>query len=184
MQYQAFTLKSDAGLLRELKTECGVSVAFDTNSGQPHPPVKKYIGLWDTGATGSVITKRVAEELGLISVGKARVCHANGECTVDQYFINLLLPNSSGVQVLKVTEGILNGFDVLIGMDVICNGDFCISNFNNKTTFTFRIPSVQEIDFVAQHNSHTPVAVGKKVGRNDQCPCNSGKKYKQCCGRN
>lgn len=24
----------------------------------------------------------------------------------------------------------------------------------------------------------------KKVGRNDPCPCGSGKKYKQCCGRN
>ena len=25
---------------------------------------------------------------------------------------------------------------------------------------------------------------GPKVGRNDPCPCGSGKKYKQCCGRN
>lgn len=24
----------------------------------------------------------------------------------------------------------------------------------------------------------------EKVGRNDPCPCGSGKKYKQCCGRN
>lgn len=23
----------------------------------------------------------------------------------------------------------------------------------------------------------------EKVGRNDPCPCGSGKKYKQCCGR-
>ncbi len=27
-----------------------------------------------------------------------------------------------------------------------------------------------------------PVKVGKKVGRNDPCPCGSGKKYKKCCG--
>ena len=26
-------------------------------------------------------------------------------------------------------------------------------------------------------------AGGKKVGRNDPCPCGSGKKYKHCCGR-
>jgi len=26
-------------------------------------------------------------------------------------------------------------------------------------------------------------AQGKKVGRNDPCPCGSGKKYKFCCGR-
>ncbi|MBW1707552.1 MAG: SEC-C domain-containing protein, partial [Deltaproteobacteria bacterium] len=23
---------------------------------------------------------------------------------------------------------------------------------------------------------------GKKIGRNDPCPCGSGKKYKKCCG--
>jgi preprotein translocase subunit SecA len=28
------------------------------------------------------------------------------------------------------------------------------------------------------------VKVGKKIGRNDPCPCGSGKKYKKCCGRN
>ena len=25
--------------------------------------------------------------------------------------------------------------------------------------------------------------VGKKIGRNEPCPCGSGKKYKNCCGR-
>ena len=29
-----------------------------------------------------------------------------------------------------------------------------------------------------------PTRAGPKVGRNDPCPCGSGKKYKQCCGRN
>ena len=29
-----------------------------------------------------------------------------------------------------------------------------------------------------------PVKKGSKVGRNDPCPCGSGKKYKKCCGRN
>ena len=29
----------------------------------------------------------------------------------------------------------------------------------------------------------TPIRVGKKIGRNDPCPCGSGKKYKKCCGR-
>ena len=33
--------------------------------------------------------------------------------------------------------------------------------------------------------AHTPyVRQGKKVGRNDPCPCGSGKKYKKCCGAN
>jgi preprotein translocase subunit SecA len=29
-----------------------------------------------------------------------------------------------------------------------------------------------------------PVRTGPKVGRNDPCPCRSGKKYKHCCGKN
>ena len=29
-----------------------------------------------------------------------------------------------------------------------------------------------------------PVRKEKKPGRNDPCPCGSGKKYKKCCGRN
>ena len=29
-----------------------------------------------------------------------------------------------------------------------------------------------------------PVVKGAKVGRNDPCPCGSGKKYKKCCGQN
>jgi SEC-C motif domain protein len=28
-----------------------------------------------------------------------------------------------------------------------------------------------------------PVKAAPKVGRNDPCPCGSGKKFKQCCGR-
>jgi preprotein translocase subunit SecA len=34
----------------------------------------------------------------------------------------------------------------------------------------------------AQKDSHT-IRKPKKIGRNDPCPCGSGKKYKQCCGR-
>ena len=29
----------------------------------------------------------------------------------------------------------------------------------------------------------TPVHIAPKIGRNDPCPCGSGKKYKKCCGR-
>lgn len=32
-------------------------------------------------------------------------------------------------------------------------------------------------------NANKTVRKGKKVGRNDPCPCGSGKKYKKCCGR-
>ncbi|MGV8017653.1 MAG: preprotein translocase subunit SecA [Ignavibacteria bacterium] len=36
----------------------------------------------------------------------------------------------------------------------------------------------------ARTGKHQPVKVGKKVGRNEPCPCGSGKKYKNCHGKN
>ncbi len=37
----------------------------------------------------------------------------------------------------------------------------------------------------ATEKSHTPIVnTEPKVGRNDPCPCGSGKKYKNCCGKN
>ena len=32
-------------------------------------------------------------------------------------------------------------------------------------------------------HAHQPSPSDKKVGRNDDCPCGSGKKYKKCCGK-
>ena len=33
--------------------------------------------------------------------------------------------------------------------------------------------------------NHTPIVnTEPKIGRNDPCPCGSGKKYKNCCGKN
>jgi len=72
-------------------------------------------------------------------------------------------------------------------------------------------PGVSHVDFSAHFNQHdrpgvmheksefeqrdgkwiftrslregpAPVTAGPKVGRNDPCPCGSGKKYKKCCG--
>jgi uncharacterized protein len=37
--------------------------------------------------------------------------------------------------------------------------------------------------FLEQRKSGT-IRKEKKIGRNDPCPCGSGKKYKKCCGRN
>jgi len=35
-----------------------------------------------------------------------------------------------------------------------------------------------------EERKQTPVTVADEPGRNDPCPCGSGKKYKKCCGRN
>ena len=37
---------------------------------------------------------------------------------------------------------------------------------------------------IKEETKKTPRKVTKKIGRNEPCPCGSGKKYKQCCGKN
>lgn len=161
--------------------------------GGTHPEINSFVGLWDTGATGSVITRKVVDQLDLKPTSKAKIYHANGEAVVDVYYVNIFLPNQVGFSFIKVTEGKLTGADVLIGMDIISKGDFAISNFNEKTTFTFRVPSLGEIDFLNEKKVSTKSitevfdtpqpAVSKKQGRNELCKCGSGKKYKYCHGK-
>jgi uncharacterized protein YchJ len=143
---------------------------------------KKYNAIWDTGATGSVITKKVAQELNLKPVGMVEVHTASGIDTANTYLVNIWLPNKVVFYNLRVAEGkIAEQYEVLIGMDIISKGDFAITNYNGTTVFTFRIPSVECIDFVKNPYQEKPLKVNKKVGRNDPCPCGSGKKYKHCC---
>jgi preprotein translocase subunit SecA len=37
--------------------------------------------------------------------------------------------------------------------------------------------------FFNRGEEETPAQSGRKIGRNDPCPCGSGKKYKRCCGK-
>ncbi|NLO96663.1 MAG: preprotein translocase subunit SecA, partial [Peptococcaceae bacterium] len=44
--------------------------------------------------------------------------------------------------------------------------------------------NVSENRYEDQQAVKTPRRVGEQIGRNDPCPCGSGKKYKKCCGAN
>ena len=185
-----FTLQSNGGLLREIKSDCFIFEAFDPQGlSQSQISQKKSLkctALWDTGATNTVITKNVAHSLNLPITGMAMVNHAGGMSQVPKHVVNIMLPNNVGIPFTEVTEGDLKGCDVLIGMDIITKGDFAITNVGGKTTFSFRIPSIETIDYCNQssHVVKTPIVKPKQPRRNEPCPCGSGKKYKNCCGKN
>lgn len=148
-EYKAFSLSS-SGLMYSLQTNIFV---YPVKSDEKTIP-RMWNGLWDTGASNSSIDKRVAEYLGLESAGKVCLSTANGDIFVDSYFVNIGLPNGVIVENLFVSESDLGDeIDVLIGMDVISKGDFSITNFNGKTTFSFRIPSIEDVDFVKKAKS-------------------------------
>lgn len=43
--------------------------------------------------------------------------------------------------------------------------------------------SKEKRDEITKEFRKSKMAVSHKVGRNDPCPCGSGKKYKKCCGK-
>jgi len=178
MTSPSFTLKSD-GRLKALMTEAAIGVAFDPSITAP-PLLRTYLAIWDTGATNTSISKKVVDECDLKPIGMAQVHTAAGTKNCRVYFISIMLRNNVGFTQVRVTENEVTGADVLIGMDLITQGDFAITNLNGKTVFSFRCPSNECIDFVKSAQS---MASLPKVGRNDPCPCGSGKKYKYCCGR-
>lgn len=143
---------------------------------------KKFNAIWDTGATNTSITKNVVNSCNLKPIGITKVYDAGGFHLSNVYLIGLFLPNRIIIPELKVTESILIGdCDILIGMDIINQGDFAVTNYNGKTVFSFRMPSIETMNFnIGEKKTFTRTS--QKIGRNDPCPCGSGKKYKNCCG--
>lgn len=147
-KFLAFTLKGNK-ILNMLKTETLV-LSDARNNDIPYTP-RNWIGLWDTGASKSSITQRIVDDLNLIPVGNTNIGTANGVVTVNTYFVDFILPNGVRVKnVLVSCTDLGDDIDILIDMDIIRHGDFSITNTDDKTTFSFRIPSLQEIDYVKE----------------------------------
>lgn len=178
---RSFTVRY-GGLSRVLVSDVQIASAYDPATVQlgQHPPFKQYNGIWDTGATASVITQKVVDELNLQPIGMAQVRHAHGTALAEVYLVNIALPNGVAFASLRVTKGELATGEVLIGMDIIAQGDFAVTNHQKITTFTYRVPSIEMIDFTGKAKPSV-LPTMPKVGRNDPCPCGSGKKFKKCC---
>lgn len=129
-------------------TESYVYAPTNLAQGGPVKRVKIQRSLWDTGASVTLISARVAKVLGLTSIGKSGVSGYNQGIDVkDTFLVHIGLPTCDIITNIMAMEFDTDEYDVVIGMDVICNGDMAITNKDDKTTFSFRIPSEQEIDF-------------------------------------
>lgn len=179
---KAVTLRHSA-LARAIVSEVKIAEAFDPRATTHHPPYFVYKAIWDTGATNSVISSRVVSDLKLKSTGLINVGTTGGKQLQAQYYVNIVLRNDVGVPFVPVTEGILEGIDVLIGMDIIARGDFAITNLNRKTVFSFQMPSTHDIDFVKEASPKPIINSSSKTKPNDLCHCGSNIKFKKCCGR-
>lgn len=144
----SLTVKS-GGIRNRLVSKCWIYESWTPEDNSPQPPRKQYDALWDTGAMRSLVTKRVVDDLGLPAEGYTNVFHVGGSATnVPQYYINLVVVTGVHFPNLQVVQGEFPGTDVIIGMDIINRGDFAVSNRNDATSFSFRVPSVADFDFV------------------------------------
>lgn len=109
-------------------------------------PVKAQ---WDTGATGTCISKELVSRLHLLPIGKVKVHTPSGMGTLNKYMVNLVLNNEVVFENWLVMDSEIGTqrIDVLIGMDIISEGDFAISNIKGKTQFSFRIPSQEHVEY-------------------------------------
>lgn len=187
--FSAFTLRKNHRL-RVLRTQ--VTVSADTKIN-PNSHKKIYNAIWDTGASGTVVSNDVAKEMNLTPVGKTIVSTANGMTEVYKYIVTLELPNKMIIKDIEVVSGTMGkDIDLLIGMDIISLGDFSITNVDNQTIFTFRYPSCETIDYVSnamKFRKRDALKLKKQIEEeirkngNKLCPCGSRKKYRYCCGK-
>ncbi len=131
--------------------------------------------LWDTGATCSCISNDVVKQLALIPTGKVNISTPSGVSERNTYLVDLNLPNNVTINDLVVADSEIGSQSIgmLIGMDIINQGDFSVSNYAEKTTFTFRIPSEKKTDYVIEIKRAN--AIGPKHGKGKR---NKNKKKK------
>lgn len=87
---------------------------------------------------------------------------AGGLYVTNSYLVNIRLPHGVEFKNMPVLRtDLVGGVDVLIGMDIIAGGDFAITQSQGKTVFSFRYPSIAEIDFVKETNEANARRSGK-----------------------
>ena len=134
-------------IVRDIQSNLVVVGSGERMAGSKTPVVVKAI--WDTGAYGSVISPKVAQELGLVPVGVKPIQTANGTYEAYAYVVDMMLPNKLVIRGVEVSESDLKVCDALIGMDIISMGDMKVTN-KPTTKFIFRIPAEGDTPLVAQ----------------------------------
>jgi hypothetical protein len=102
-EFRALSIYAQAGLARVLASDCHVSAAFDpaTTPAARQPTRQKFSAIWDTGASGSVITQNVVDACGLKPITFTKVYHGGGATDLAEvYLVNILLLNNVQIHTL------------------------------------------------------------------------------------
>lgn len=99
--------------------------------------------------------------------------------TIKYNTVSLLANAQVNQQTPEEEEARLHQEAERLAQSMVFQHDEAASSLEENTT-----PEEQALEELTPAQPQQPVRrTGAKVGRNDPCPCGSGKKYKQCCGR-
>ena len=84
----------------------------------------------------------------------------------------------------EVVKGTVKELAEKFGQEVLTMIGF-LDGINESLLIEIDLDTVEEElkKFYKEQKESTTIRKPKKIGRNDPCPCGSGKKYKKCCGR-
>lgn len=112
-----------------------------TKKGKKVPSPVKAVAMIDTGASGTVVTPGLVEQLGLSPVGTSKM---NTPSTTDAveaavYNLGLAFPNGVSVASVLAFEAPLGGQHIqcLIGRDVLKHGVLTYIGYINQYTLSF-----------------------------------------------
>ena len=114
----------------------------------------------------------------------------NAKGCVEYFLTNDSIPNTILERVSTQYPNFMETVNEVMGTnytfeELIKNykSDFLNNKIYSSATILFCSNAFSQIfDYISEPKPQTPV-VTEKVGRNDPCPCGSGKKFKNCCGK-
>ena len=114
----------------------------------------------------------------------------NAKACVEYFLTNDSIPNTILERVSTQYPNFMEVVNELMGTnytfeELVKNykSDYLKNKIYSSATILFCSNAFSQIfDYIAEPKPQAPV-VTEKVGRNDPCPCGSGKKFKNCCGK-
>jgi len=116
----------------------------------------------------------------------------NAKQCVEYFLANDSIPNTILERVSSKYKNFMDVVNELLGetytFDVLVRKykpEYYQNTMYSSATVLFCSNAFSEVfDFMSEVKPDNSSAITKKVGRNEPCPCGSGKKYKNCCGKN
>ena len=177
----AYYIEKDRGDIETIYEWCDENIEWQRDRMKLLPeerqPKWMKTEITDTTARDYSVFLPISED---VTAVLAVVGVRRGGCTIDlMRAIVQYIPQAIALQKMQKQQEYLSYHDDLTGL-------------LNRNSFVGYLAEVKQEEPQQQMFTNKDDSAVKqpkkraeeKIGRNDPCPCGSGKKYKQCCGRN